>query len=180
MHASSSLPSTAGWLYVLELAPSGWVKVGHTAKIGARLTTHIANAGFGGATITRTFSAACGDAETAEDALLAAMHAHPGAALVHGRETFSGVPFAVAAHAADRVVASQIAAPRASESLTAAVMAALAKEPLHTDELLAKLATAEPTYARLTARELASALREYGIRPCQLWRHGRNRKGYRL
>lgn len=98
----------SGWIYVLELAPTGWVKVGRTNKLGARLTTHIANAGFGGASITRAFAVACAKDEAVEKEVLAALPRQPGVTLVHGKETFAGVDFPEAVRVADAIAARAV------------------------------------------------------------------------
>src|SRR5690606_20087210 len=58
------------WVYVIELAPSGHVKVGRTSKLASRINAHVANAGFGGSSVARVFSVACTNAATVERALL--------------------------------------------------------------------------------------------------------------
>lgn len=92
-----------GWIYVLELAPTGRIKVGRTGTLTRRLTKHLAAASFAGGEITRVMSFAVDDTEAAERELAAAVGAHPRSTLVHGRETFGGIRFMEAASIADRV-----------------------------------------------------------------------------
>lgn len=50
---------------------------------------------------------------------------------------------------------------------------------LWTEELLARLATHDPaTYTGWDAEYLSGVLRRLGVAPVQVWRHGRNRRGY--
>jgi hypothetical protein len=93
-----------GWIYVLELAPSGWVKVGKTETLSKRVARHIGTARFGGGRVVSVLSFAADDMDSAERNLLIDLAAHPGATLVHGRETFAGLPFMEVARLADRVV----------------------------------------------------------------------------
>jgi S-DNA-T family DNA segregation ATPase FtsK/SpoIIIE len=50
---------------------------------------------------------------------------------------------------------------------------------LWTEDLLARLAEHDPaTYRRWDAEALSAVLRRFGITPTQIWRQGRNRRGY--
>lgn len=50
---------------------------------------------------------------------------------------------------------------------------------LWTDDLLARLAAHDPvTYGQWDAEALSAVLRRFGITPTQIWRQGRNRRGY--
>lgn len=93
-----------GWIYVLELAPAGRVKVGRTEALARRLAKHLASASFSGGAVTRVMSFAVDDTATAERELLASVAAHPRSVLVHGRETFAGITFMEAVGIADQVV----------------------------------------------------------------------------
>jgi S-DNA-T family DNA segregation ATPase FtsK/SpoIIIE len=54
-----------------------------------------------------------------------------------------------------------------------------AHDRLWTEEVLARLAEHDPvTYGRWDADTLAAVLRRLGITPIQIWRQGRNRRGY--
>ncbi len=50
---------------------------------------------------------------------------------------------------------------------------------LWTEEVLTRLAALDADrHAGLTAEDLSTALRRFGVAPVQVWRHGRNRRGY--
>jgi hypothetical protein len=50
---------------------------------------------------------------------------------------------------------------------------------LWTEDLLARLAEHDPvTYSQWDAEALSAVLRRFGITPTQIWRQGRNRRGY--
>jgi hypothetical protein len=167
--------AVSGWVYVLELAPTGYIKVGQTSKLGARLATHIANASFGGASIARTFSVACDDEGAAERALLAKLHARPDAVLAHGKETFAGVTFMEAVAAADDAFSRRNAAPLARPVssyqrlvedsrgiMDAHRFARIGLAPLR--ELLATEGAGDD-YAALSVVDLGRALRKVNIIP---------------
>jgi DNA segregation ATPase FtsK/SpoIIIE, S-DNA-T family len=53
------------------------------------------------------------------------------------------------------------------------------QDRLWTEDLLARLAQHDPhTYGEWDAEALSAVLRGFGITPTQIWRHGRNRRGY--
>jgi hypothetical protein len=95
----------SGWIYAVEIAPVGWVKIGRTEKLTARLAQHVAAAAFGGGSVIKVASFAVTYPDTAEDDLLAELEAHPGAFLAHGKETFMGIPFLDVVAIAERIVA---------------------------------------------------------------------------
>ncbi|MGH3571383.1 MAG: hypothetical protein ACRDR6_18175 [Pseudonocardiaceae bacterium] len=50
---------------------------------------------------------------------------------------------------------------------------------LWTEEVLSRLAKHDPPiYGGWDAEHLSAVLRRFGITPTQIWRHGRNRRGY--
>jgi DNA segregation ATPase FtsK/SpoIIIE, S-DNA-T family len=50
---------------------------------------------------------------------------------------------------------------------------------LWTDDVLARLAAHDPQlYSEWDAEVLSAVLRRFGITPTQIWRQGRNRRGY--
>lgn len=164
----------SGWIYIVELAPTGHVKVGRTAKLGARLAAHIANASFGGAAVSRTFSVACDDYEAAEKALIAALSRQRGAVLAHGKETFVGVAFTEAIAKADEVVARRNVAPLVQPETTyrrllgdcQAIMDAHAYRRAGLAVLRDLLADAHPhDYEGMTVVDVGRALRKIGIVP---------------
>ncbi|MGH3872289.1 MAG: hypothetical protein ACRDSR_12385 [Pseudonocardiaceae bacterium] len=54
-----------------------------------------------------------------------------------------------------------------------------ADDRLWTEELLSRLATHDPqVYSTWDAEHLSTVLRRFAITPTQIWRHGRNRRGY--
>ena len=55
----------------------------------------------------------------------------------------------------------------------------MARTRLWTEDLLARLAGHDPvTYAGWDAEALSTVLRRFEITPTQIWRQGRNRRGY--
>lgn len=89
------------FVYAIRLAPSGRIKVGRTNQLGSRISRHTEAAAFGGAFLDQVFSAACENSTAAEREIITTLHALPGARLVHGKETFSGVAFPVVAAIVD-------------------------------------------------------------------------------
>ncbi|MBV8994087.1 MAG: DUF3631 domain-containing protein, partial [Pseudonocardiales bacterium] len=53
------------------------------------------------------------------------------------------------------------------------------EDRLWTEDLLVRLAQHDPhTYGEWDAEALSAVLRRFGITPTQIWRYGRNRRGY--
>lgn len=90
------------WVYVLELSPPGYVKVGQSTNLPKRLNDHMRAVGMSGAAVTRIFSVASEDADTLERMILKQVTEMPGAVVVNGREIFAGVTFLEVATIADR------------------------------------------------------------------------------
>lgn len=165
-----------GWIYVLELAPSGHVKVGRTEKLGPRLTQHLTTATFGGGAVVRVMSFATEDSRTAERELLAMLAAHPRSYIAHGRETFAGLTFMEVAGIADQVAGYRnIAAwaPDAGDLVgrCAAAMDQARKTRLSLDNLRVLL----DDESIQTTRDLGRALRRAGVQPETVWCQVRQR-----
>lgn len=161
------------YIYVLRLAPSGRVKVGRSDSLGGRLARHIEAAAFGGGHLDRVFSAACADSVAAERALLKAVSSLPGARIVHGRETFEGVTFAVAAAIAEDVVERALVIEADTPDLVPPLLRAVADlaGDLADDERLSSRLIIEKLAPDMTEKRLGGLLRGWGAPT------GRNRGG---
>lgn len=179
----------AGWIYAVELWPAGYVKVGRTTRLGRRLQQHLSAAGFGGAEIVRVHAVACDDVAAAERSALVSLARLPGAAVVHGTETFAGVSFDAACARLDELhhLGREIGEVAWSQTENAtlvsdcrAVLAGCGSAALHLDELAAELRTGRPgRYDGLTVPRLGALLRQIGVPVVQVKRHGRNTSGVR-
>ncbi len=105
-----------GWLYALELAPSGWIKVGRSAELVRRLAAHATAAAFGDSVVVQVAAARTLAPVQRERQLIDAVGALQGAVVVHGRETFAGVAFpdvaALVRQHAERVDPVRVVAPQ--------------------------------------------------------------------
>lgn len=83
----------SGWLYVLELSPTGCVKVGRTDDLVQRLALHLNASTTYGVSVTRIASFVVDDAARDEARLLSALRRNRKARVYLGRETFTGISF---------------------------------------------------------------------------------------
>lgn len=170
------------WLYVIELAPSGFVKVGRTAKIGARLSQHIANARFGGGAVARVFTTACNNAALCERVLIDTLARKRGVVLVHGKETFAGVTFSDAVEMANKAAdvggaRPLVDPPRPTEGQRRTLLAhcgevmdGLQVRRLALSLLRDTLAERRPEeYAGISVADLGKAVRTSGLAPSTVW-----------
>lgn len=102
----------SGWIYAVEIAPAGWIKVGRSTKVASRLGQHVAAAAFGGGAVVRMASFSAVHPETAERGLLRVLAEHPRAVLAHGKETFTGITFMEVAAIADGICQPVSTQPR--------------------------------------------------------------------
>lgn len=173
-----------GWLYVLELQPMGYVKVGRSVSIASRISSHVVAARLAGGQVARMFAAQCADIEAGERNLLNSIMRMQGAQLVAGREVFAGVTFAQAVTAANELSDEggrfgSVVAPQ--PELVADILAAMGGEvAMHIAELLPRLVRARPgVYGSLSVHDLGRALRRAGVPVGQMKVRGRNRTGIR-
>lgn len=154
----------SGWIYVVELHPSGNVKVGRTAKLGSRMTAHIAKAAFGGASIVRTFSVACADSVAAEWSLLRALRERQGVYVAHGQETFGGISFMDVAR-----IANEVASGKGSVGTLDDIITAMQGEArVRTQVVLLRLISQHPGYDGWDLKSLTNFLRGQGVQTRKL------------
>lgn len=159
-----------GWIYVLEIAPSGRIKVGRTETLARRLSKHLAAASFGGGQIVRVLSFMADDPESAERELLAMIAAHPRSSLAHGRETFSGLTFMEVAGLAEQVTGYRTGSPWEPGTgdflgLCAAALDTAGATRASLDYLLELLGDDGPP----TKHDLGRALRRAGAKTSTVW-----------
>lgn len=168
------------WLYVIELAPSGRIKVGRTDHPARRVGAHIANAAFGGGEVARMMLFACPGSRMVEQDLIAAVEA-AGGQLAHGRESFAGVTFmAVVAIADDLTRRATRPTPGLApvvDDLLDRVRAVVTARAVSLDLLRELLA--DPTVPDNAT--LGTRLRKLGLRPTSLYcpDKGRTAQGIR-
>lgn len=172
------------WLYVLDLQPTGYVKVGRTDSIGRRVGSHVASARLGGGQVAQIFATQCADVEGAEKSLIQSLRRIPGAKLVVGREVFTGITFAHVVTIANGMVAGGGMVGSAVASMpdfVADVRSALQEETaIHLAELLTRLVYDRPEmYGPFSVLDLSRALRRAGVPTGQIKICGRNRRGIR-
>lgn len=165
----------ASWIYVLELSPPGFVKVGQTTQLPNRLNDHIRVVGMSGAAVTRVFSVACAGAELLERQILKRVADLPGAVAVNGREIYAGVTFLEVATIADREAGARYRKVRPVQNLGNDELRDLLEdvdEALGADDVvratdvaarLRELAPRYQPYQRMDGQRLAERLSVEGV-----------------
>jgi hypothetical protein len=173
----------AEWIYIIQLAPTGYIKVGRTTSLGRRLVTHVGNAACGGSEVARVMLFACVDSATKERRLIRAVAELSGATTAYGKETFRGVTFMAAVAIADEIAGSPIQRANCNDSVQSLLAAAcevmdeIASTRMSLDELRRRLTGRWPDlYGYLTNHALGALLRRAGVTPMTVWCPARRRE----
>lgn len=160
----------SGWIYVLELPPNDFIKVGQTTDLAKRFASHLNAVGMNGGGVTRVFSIACAEPVICERNLISAVRQLRGVWSVVGREIFGGVSFSQVVEAAEQVAAVQTMAAVQFLNVPPGFLGDVAQvfeegaEAVHLADLPARLGALRPeTYSFLTVPAVGRALREQGV-----------------